>query len=161
VSPRKEILIEEIVMKTFLTVVIGVILTSALAMAEQKLFLSYTNGRDPQTNAANIVEPNISVVIDREAKTFAPYDPRWTLPIERLDDQTITARMRTNVDLQMCRCGVSTMTTMTATKEIIRKLKPLLPAEDFTPRMIYDIQYWIDRRAKGWHLRATSSDRRP
>jgi hypothetical protein len=96
----KEILIEEIVMKTFLTVVIGVILTSAPAMAEQKLFLSCTNGRDPQTNVANIVEPNISIVIDREAKTFAPYDPRWTLPIERLDDQTITARMRTNIDPQ-------------------------------------------------------------
>ena len=99
-SHAKEILIEEIFMKTFLTVIIGVILTSVPAMAEQKLFFSCINGRDPQTNAANIVEPSISVVIDLEAKTFAPYDPRWTLPIERLDDQTITARMRINIDPQ-------------------------------------------------------------
>jgi hypothetical protein len=72
-------------------------LTAAPAMAEHKLFLSCTNGRDPQTNEP-FPDPNFPVVVDLDARTLSPNSSARGFPVDRLDDQAITAHIRGKID---------------------------------------------------------------
>jgi hypothetical protein len=55
------------------------------AMAEHKLFLSCTNGRDPQTNE-RAIDPNFPLVVDLDARTLLSPDNKRSLPVDRLDE---------------------------------------------------------------------------
>jgi hypothetical protein len=48
------------------------------------------------------------------------------------------------------------MATLAKAKEVFAKLGRVLPEEDFSPRMVWDLLCWIDRRGdggRGRHLR--------
>ena len=84
-----------------MTLLIFLLLAASPAIAEQKLFLSCTDGRDAQINRPNLAYPNMNVVIDTETKTF--YVPSFSVngfPINRIDDQTITVEFQRNIDPQ-------------------------------------------------------------
>jgi hypothetical protein len=57
------------------------------AMAEQKLFFSCTNGRDPQTNAV-VSNPNIILSVESEAKSFSVNED--SRDFDHLNDRKIT-----------------------------------------------------------------------
>jgi hypothetical protein len=62
-------------------------------MAEQKLFLTCINGRDPQTNVPNVGVPNFfPIVVDLEARTLG-LEAYQRVPVEQLDDRTISAKI--------------------------------------------------------------------
>ena len=73
-------------LKVFLIVLV---LFATPAMAEQKLFLSCTNGRDPQTNA-RVSDPNLSLIVESEAKRLSLNEDSQGFPIDQLDNQKIT-----------------------------------------------------------------------
>ena len=57
------------------------------AMAEQKLFFSCTNGRDPQTNAF-VSNPNLILIVESEAKRFGVNED--SRDFDHLNDRKIT-----------------------------------------------------------------------
>ena len=56
-------------------------------MAEQKLFVSCTNGRDPQTNAV-VSDPNLILSVESEAKSFSVNED--SRDFDHLNDRKIT-----------------------------------------------------------------------
>jgi hypothetical protein len=56
-------------------------------MAEQKLFFSCTNGRDPQTNAV-VSSPNMIFSVESEAKSFSVNED--SRDFDHLNDREIT-----------------------------------------------------------------------
>jgi hypothetical protein len=61
-------------------------LVATPAMAEQKLFFSCTNGRDPQTNAV-VSDPDLILIVESEAKSSVNDDSR---DFDHLNDRKIT-----------------------------------------------------------------------
>jgi hypothetical protein len=83
------------------TMLIASAISSTALAAEQKLFLSCTDGRDAQTNRPNLAYPNMNVIVDAETKTI--YLPSFGVngfPISQIDDQTITVEVHRNMDPQ-------------------------------------------------------------
>jgi hypothetical protein len=79
------------------------VLVATPAMAEQKLFLTCTNGRDPETNAPVGMPNFFPIVVDLEARTLAFGDHRPE-PVKHLDGQTIEAMIintRTDLDITL------------------------------------------------------------
>ncbi len=62
----QQVLMKAAALRSFLLVPFLVVTP---AMAEQKLFFSCTNGRDPQTNAF-VSNPNLILIVESEAKRF-------------------------------------------------------------------------------------------
>jgi hypothetical protein len=62
-------------------------LVATPAMAEQKLFFSCTNGRDPQTNAV-VSDPDLILIVESEAKRFSVNED--SRDFDHLSDRKIT-----------------------------------------------------------------------
>ena len=69
------------------SVLVVLFLVETPAMAEQKLFLSCTNGRDPQTNAV-VSNPNMILSVESEAKSFSVNED--SRDFDHLNDREIT-----------------------------------------------------------------------
>jgi hypothetical protein len=63
-------------------------LVATPAMAEQKLFCSCTNGRDPQTNAV-VSDPDLILIVEPEARRFGVNED--SRDFDHLNDREITA----------------------------------------------------------------------
>jgi hypothetical protein len=62
-------------------------LVATPAMAEQKLFFSCKNGRDPQTNAV-VSDPDLILIVESEAKRFSVNED--SRDFDHLSDRKIT-----------------------------------------------------------------------
>lgn len=79
-----EVLMKAAALRSFLVVLFLVVTP---AMAEQKLFFSCTNGRDPQTNAF-VSDPNLILIVESEAKRFGVNED--SRDFDLLNDRKIT-----------------------------------------------------------------------
>ena len=78
-----EVLMKVAALRSFLVILF---LVGTPVIAEQKLFFSCTNGRDPQTNAF-VSDPNLILIVESEAKSSVNDDSR---DFDHLNDRKIT-----------------------------------------------------------------------
>ena len=79
-----EVLMKAAALRSFLVMLFLVVTP---AMAEQKLFFSCTNGRDPQTNAI-VSDPHLILIVESEAKSFSVNED--SRDFDHLNDRKIT-----------------------------------------------------------------------
>jgi len=79
-----EVLMKAAALRSFLVMLFLVV---SPAMAEQKLFFSCTNGRDPQTNAI-VSDPHLILIVESEAKSFSVNED--SRDFDHLSDRKIT-----------------------------------------------------------------------